>query len=152
MLLKAFEDLPEYHLVLISNWNTSDYGKELRSGYLGKYKNISIVDAVYDQAELDIIRSNAWLYIHSHSFCGTAPSLVEAMNLELPILCYNAETNVETTENKSFYFKNEEELVSILKNITENQLLELKNNMSEIAKRRYQWEIIAEKYKKCLVD
>ncbi len=150
MLLKTFEELPNFNLVIISNWHTSDYGKNLRKKYINKFKNITIVDAIYNQEKLDVIRSNAWLYIHSHSFCGTAPSLVEAMNLKLPIICYNAQTNVETTENKSYYFKNEEELTNLLNNLSKEKLQKLKNDMFEIAERRYKWEIIAKKYKNCI--
>ena len=150
MLLKAFENLPEYNLVLISNWNNSDYGKELYERYKNKFENILIVDAIYDQKKLDIIRTNASLYIHSHSFCGTAPSLVEAMNLELPIICYNAKTNLETTENKSYYFENEHELVALINKLTYHKLNRLKKDMYSIAKRRYQWALIAQKYKNCI--
>ena len=122
MLLEAFEDLPEYTLCLISNWTVSDYGLKLWNKYKDKYKNIIALDAIYDQNELDVLRSNTSLYIHSHSFCGTAPSLVEAMNLELPIICFNAETNVETTENKSFYFKTAEELKSLIRSLSNKDL------------------------------
>lgn len=151
LLLRAFEDLPEKILVIISNWNTSAYGQELKEKYNGKFKHIILLDAIYDQNELDIIRNNAWLYIHSHSFCGTAPSLVEAMNLGLPVICYNAETNVETTENKSYYFNDENGLKKIICGLDQKQAEELSGNMHEIALRRYNWKAIADKYAACLV-
>jgi glycosyltransferase involved in cell wall biosynthesis len=150
MLIEAFIKIPYRNLVIISNWQTSDYGKEILIKNRNKYPNIHLVDAIYDIDELDRIRSNAWLYIHSHSFCGTAPSLVEAMNLKLPIICFYAETNIETTENKSLYFKNEEELLTILAGITEDKLDTIKKDLFEIASRRYKWNIISEKYYNCL--
>jgi glycosyltransferase involved in cell wall biosynthesis len=150
MLLESFENLPEFHLVIISNWSFSNYGNKLNRKYKNKFENISIVDAIYDQTELDIIRSNAWLYIHSHSFCGTAPSLVEAMNLRLPIICYDAKTNIETTGNKSIYFNNKEQLSFILKTLDNEKIENLKNHLYEIALRRYKWSIIADKYKQCI--
>ena len=152
LLLKAFEYLPNYNLVIISNWFNSKYGKILYSQYKDKYDNIFILDAIYNQRELDMIRSNAWLYIHSHSFCGTAPSLVEAMNLGLPILCYDAQTNVETTENRSYYFKNADELIYLINNLNNSKITFLQKEMENIALKKYRWEIISKKYKNCLKD
>lgn len=152
LVLKAFEDLPEHILVIISNWNTSKYGRKLKEKYEGVFENIILLDAIYDQQELDVIRSNACLYVHSHSFCGTAPSLVEAMNLRLPIICFNTETNVETTENKSVYFNNERDLIQVIRELGQEKLENLRNDMYEIALRRYQWSIIAEKYSNCLLE
>jgi glycosyltransferase involved in cell wall biosynthesis len=151
ILLSAFERMPEKTLVVISNWDTSEYGKTLKEKYVGKFKNIIMLDAIYDQQDLDKIRSNASAYIHSHSFCGTAPSLVEAMSLGLPVICFDTETNIETTENKSLYFKNEDDLKTILYNLNEEKRKALQNNMQEIAMRRYRWDIIANKYLDCLV-
>lgn len=151
MLLDAFETMPDYKLVLISNWHTSKYGEDLKQKFLNKFDNIVILDAIYNQEELDIIRSTASLYIHSHSFCGTAPSLVEAMNLELPIICYKAQTNVETTEGKSYYFQNEGELKELIDSVFSNEkLVQLGKDMKAIADRRYTWSRIAQKYKACL--
>lgn len=150
MLLKAFEGMPTKNLVIISNWHTSDYGIELKEKYKNKFANIHIVDAVYQQEELDMIRFHASLYIHSHSFCGTAPSLVEAMNLGLPVICYNSQTNVETTENKSLYFNDENSLCTIIDQTSAEKLNQIKADLREIAERRYRWEIIAKKYAECL--
>ncbi len=150
ILIDAFIKMPDRNLVIISNWHTSDYGKDLITRFSNQYPNIHLVDAIYDINELDQVRSNAWLYVHSHSFCGTAPSLVEAMNLELPIVCFNAETNIETTENRSLYFKNAEELIKIIQEIDEEKLKTLRKVLSEIASRRYNWKIISEKYYNCL--
>ena len=149
VLLQAFENLPQYNLVIISNWHNSDYGRDLYKRYKNKLNNIILKEGIYNK-ELDIIRNNACLYIHSHSFCGTAPSLVEAMNLELPIICYNAPTNLETTENKSYYFKNKNELIKLITTLTNQELKKLKKEMYSIAKRRYKWEIITQKYKECI--
>ena len=118
--------------------------------YHKKYKNIFLIPAIYEQEKLDVLRSNCYVYIHSHSFCGTAPSLVEAMNLSLPVMCFNAQTNIETTENKTMYFKNEGELASFVQKMTDDEAIILSKTLKEIAERRYQWKIIANKYKNCL--
>ena len=123
LVLSAFESTPNGILVLVSNWNSSKYGKDLWDKYHKKYKNIFLIPAIYEQEKLDVLRSNCYVYIHSHSFCGTAPSLVEAMNLSLPVICYNAQTNIETTENKTMYFKDEDELLKIVQKMTEDEAL-----------------------------
>ena len=91
------------NLVLVGNWKNSQYGSSLRLRY-GKIKNIIMLDSIYDQNVLNQLRSNCDLYIHGHSAGGTNPSLVEAMCLGLPILCYDVNYNVETTKS-ALYFK-----------------------------------------------
>ena len=145
ILLEAFKEMPDKNLVIVSNWNISDYGKELLKKY-ADYKNIFMAAAIYDKTELDIIRSNTCLYIHSHSRCGTAPSLVEAMNYNIPVICFDVETNRATTNNESYYFLTKEELRELVINLKENELLSLKERMFTLAKEKYCWEVISKKY------
>ena len=149
MLLEGYiESKKEMKLVIISNWQSSDYGVKLKNKY-SSYKGIVLLDAIYDQEELDFLRGNAYLYVHTHSFCGTAPSLVEAMHHNIPIICYDAVTNQYTTEGKSLYFKNADELAYLIDNIDKN-FEENKKLMYSIAKKRYNWQIISVKYAKIL--
>jgi glycosyltransferase involved in cell wall biosynthesis len=149
LLIDAFKDLPEKNLVIISNWSISKYGQELWSKYQG-LNNIFLVPAVYDKYELDVIRSNTELYIHSHSQCGTAPSLVEAMNYNIPIICFDVETNRETTEHKSFYYINSKDLKLLISSLSIEERLELKEKLFKIAKNKYTWKNIARKYQKII--
>lgn len=133
-------------LVIISNWDFSEYGRQLKEKYSNS-ANIILLDAIYDQKEIDFLRKNAKLYIHTHSFCGTAPSLVEAMNLGLPVICFDVETNRYTTENKAAgYFNNSEGLSKLLSTLTDAELKTNSDSILEIAKRKYSWSIIAQKY------
>ena len=132
-------------LVVVGNWNSSDYGRDLRLKYRDE-KNLFLLDAIYDQKELNIIRSNASLYIHGHSGGGTNPSLVEIMNLEVPVICYGSIYNRYTTENKSRYFNDSEELAALIGCLTVEDKNRITAAMREIADRRYQWRIIADKY------
>ena len=144
-VIEAFMDLPDYQLVIIGNWNNSEYGiifKEKAKAY----KNILLLDPIYDQRKLDLIRGNASLYIHGHSAGGTNPSLVEAMYLGLPILAFNVSYNRKTTENKALYFNNQFELVELVNNTSSEILTEIGDTMEKIAMRRYIWEKIAIKY------
>lgn len=145
LLLAAYSKLPERNLVLVSNYNKFEYGRQLKEKYSG-FPNLFLQDAVYDLNELDVIRSNARLYIHSHSFCGTAPSLVEAMSLGLPIIAFDVLTNHKTTEEKALFFDSSSSLVGILGNLNSQKELELGASMKEIANRRYTWKRISNKY------
>lgn len=150
VLLESFSQMPNKNLVLISNWDKFEYGRDLKKQYASGYSNIFIVDAIYDLKILDTIRSNAVAYIHSHKYCGTAPSLVEAMNLDLAVLAFQVDTNLKTTEGKALYFKNSSELKNLLLTISDEKIKELSFKMSEIAGRRYTWQIISDKYGKLI--
>jgi len=145
LLLEAFKLDRNKDLAIISNWNTSEYGRRLKEEY-SNIDNIEIIDAVYNQNELDAIRSQAYCYIHTHSACGSAPSLIEAMSLGLPIISFDVEANRSTTENKAIYFKDVAELTKILSTLKDEELDILKSISKEIADRRYKWAIISKKY------
>jgi glycosyltransferase involved in cell wall biosynthesis len=146
MILEAFKD-SSLIFVLVGNWNNSNYGMSVRLKY-SIYPNLRLLDPIYDQKSLDELRSNCCLYIHGHSVGGTNPSLVEAMNLGLFIVAYDVVFNIETTENKALYFKSVHDLKQILANLEEGKfnINSYKENMREIASRRYLWSIITEKY------
>ena len=146
LLIEAFKKVPEKCIVIISNWHISEYGQNLYSENADKCDNIILLKAIYDPKELDTIRSNTSLYIHTHSLCGTAPSLVEAMSLNIPVISFDAPTNRSTTENKTLFFKDVSSLIQILKGLDTEKLLKIKNQMFEIAKRRYVWERISKIY------
>lgn len=145
LVLEAFEYIKDYKIVLISNWNVSNYGKELKEKY-SNHPNMILLDAIYDRRELDYIRGNAYLYIHSHSRCGTAPSLVEIMHLKQAVISYDVLTNRETTRNKALYFHDVESLKNILAKITDKELINLKSELFLIATEEYTWKDISEKY------
>ena len=146
LLIKAFKDLPEKKIVIISNWNISKYGESLYEANFNKHDNIILLNAVYDQKELDTIRSYSSLYIHTHSLCGTAPSLVESMSLNIPVISFDVPTNRFTTENKTQYFEDVASLTQILKDLDVQKSLVIKKNMFEIAKRKYIWKKISKIY------
>lgn len=145
IVLEAYKEIKDRSLVLISNYDRFDYGIELKKKFKN-HTNLILLDAIYDLNELDTIRSNAKLYIHSHSFCGTAPSLVEAMSLKLPIIAYKTETNLFSTENQALYFNNETELKEIIENLKPDIINSNKGKMTEIAYRRYKWDRISNLY------
>ena len=134
-----------YPLVVVGNWNSSKYGIELRNKYQNK-KNLFLLDAIYNQKELNVLRSNATLYLHGHSGGGTNPSLLEIMHLEVPTFCYNSNYNRYTTEGKTKYFNNSDELATLIITVTKQEYKTIIKSLLEVAQRRYRWQIIAEKY------
>jgi len=145
MVLRAFSKLRGYALVMVGNWNNSEYGIELRKEYSG-YPNITMLDPIYDQRELDVLRGNCYVYVHGHSAGGTNPSLVEAMYLGLSIMVYGVSYNRTTTEGKAMYFKSEEELIYLIKTKKLADIKAVAVKMKEIAHRRYLWKLISDKY------
>lgn len=145
LVLEAYTKTPNRNIVLVSNYDKFEYGKQLKEKFSNS-PNIFLQDAVYDLNELDVIRSNASIYIHSHKFCGTAPSLVEAMNLGLGVISFNMPTNRVTTEEKAYYFTTSDELSELLGKISATDILSLASDMKEIALRRYTWKRISNRY------
>lgn len=150
ILIDAYKEIPKRNLVIVSNWEISDYGIQLKIKNKNKYPNIFLQEAVYNLDELNAIRSNGTVYFHTHSLCGTAPSLTEAMSLGLPVICFDVATNRATTEEKSFYFKDKRSLIEILSNLKEDTVSQLAIDMKEIADRRYNWKRIVKLYKNCI--
>jgi glycosyltransferase involved in cell wall biosynthesis len=144
-VLKVFSEFPDKKLVLVGNWNNSQYGKDLKEEYCG-FINIHLLDPIYNQEKIDLIRGNASLYIHGHSAGGTNPSLVEAMFLGLPIISNGVSYNRTTTEHQAFYFKEQNDLKNIISQLTDIDLEECALKMKKIAERRYTWKKIAKKY------
>ena len=145
MILEAFAQSNKIPLVLIGNWSKSNFGIEMRSKY-ESFRNIFLLDPIYDQSVLDQIRSNCELYVHGHSAGGTNPSLVEAMSLGLPTICYNINYNVETTEGSALYFKSSDDLINLIKSTDKVELRQIGLKMKNIAQKRYTWSIISKLY------
>ncbi|WP_228457895.1 DUF1972 domain-containing protein [Chryseobacterium candidae] len=144
-ILEVFSEFPERKLVMVGNWNNSQYGIELKRQY-SDFENIYLLDPIYEQEIIDLIRGNASLYVHGHSAGGTNPSLVEAMFLGLPIISNGVSYNRTTTENQAYYFSNAEELKKIVAQLKKEDLQNCAISMKRIAERRYTWKKIARKY------
>jgi glycosyltransferase involved in cell wall biosynthesis len=145
MILDSCLKMDRFPVVFVGNWKNSPYGTDLKAKYSGK-KNCILLDAIYDREKLDLLRSNCYIYIHGHSAGGTNPALVEAMSLGLPVLAFASVFNRYTTEEKARFFSTSEELSGMLKRITEEELDQVKKDLSEIAGKRYKWSVIAGKY------
>ena len=145
LILEAFAELPEYPFVLVGNWNHSPFSRQLRE-HFGHHPNLHLLDPIYNQQELDVLRSNCFVYVHGHSAGGTNPSLVEAMSLGLPVMAFNVSFNKATTEHKALFFESKIELKQHVRGTTFVAWQALGREMKEIADRRYTWQVIARKY------
>lgn len=144
IIVEAFSNLT-LPLVLIGNWNNSQYGKKLFEKYKG-HQNLILLNPIYNQDVLNQIRSNCFIYIHGHSAGGTNPSLVEAMSLGLPILAFDVNYNRETTFNKALYFSDINAIKEALHNNDNFTLKNIGEHMSRLANEHYTWELISKKY------
>lgn len=149
-ILDAFSQLKTDQYVIVGNWNDNEYGKSLKLQY-SMIDNIHLLDPIYDKHEINWIRTNATVYIHGHSAGGTNPSLVEAMNLGLPILAYKCVYNCETTMNACFYWENSSDIVKLMKD-KKKDFSVVAEKMKEIGVQEYTWKEISKKYNDLFVD
>lgn len=149
MILEAFTQPPSHVLVMVGNWESSAFGREMKARYAG-HANLHLLNAIYDPAELNTLRGHCSLYIHGHSAGGTNPSLVEAMHMSLPIVAFDVIYNRATTEGAARYFRNAAELTELLSRVSPAECECQRAAMKEIAVRRYRWSIIADKYAEIL--
>lgn len=145
LVLEAFARFGKMPLVLIGNWEHSQYGHELRQLYL-QYKNLYLLDPIYESKTLNMLRSNCALYVHGHSAGGTNPSLVEAMYLALPVLSFGAIYNRVTTQDRAIFFDSVEDIIATLKKLPNLDLGLVAHDLKWIADIRYNWSAISQKY------
>ncbi len=128
-------------LVLISNFTSSAYGKEVFEKY-SNISNIILINGLYQKKELDLVRRKCKAYIHTHTLCGTAPSLVEMIISRRPIISVDVPQNRFTLDNAGLFFKSYDELKQILE--SDLDLSKVLPKQELIAK--YDWQIIVNSY------
>ncbi len=145
LIIRSFEFYLGLDLVIVGNWNNSDYGIGLRKKY-GFLTHVHLLDPIYDHDILNQLRTACHVYIHGHSAGGTNPSLVEAMSLGLPVVAYGCVFNRETTCDQALFFNSSDELVSVLTNLNDELLAELGAKMKHLADQMYTWNKISASY------
>ncbi len=128
-------------LVLISNFTSSTYGKSVFEKY-SNVSNIILINGLYEKNELDLIRRKCKAYIHTHTLCGTAPSLVEMIISKRPIISVDVPQNRFTLENSGLYYKKYDDLNRIIaRNINLNDYIPPISLMV-----KYNWQSIVYDY------
>jgi glycosyltransferase involved in cell wall biosynthesis len=145
IILETFSNLDSPHLVMVGNWNNSEYGRGLRERYAA-FKHLLLLDPIYDLGKLKTLRSKAVFYVHGHSAGGTNPSLVEAMHFGKPVLAFDCNYNRRTTEDKALFFRDSKALQQLIKSLDKTASKKVGLDMIEIAQRRYTWQKIASEY------
>lgn len=115
-------------------------------------EKILLPGTVYGKGLLEIIRENAFAYIHGHEVGGTNPSLLEAMALTKINLVLWVAFNEEVCADSVLYF---EKTLGSLKNLIikiEKSDLNIFEDLSQKAKSRirkyYTWEKIVKEYER----
>jgi glycosyltransferase involved in cell wall biosynthesis len=144
LLIESWENQHSMNLIIVSNWEVSKYGVKIKDR-VKNMRNIFAIGPIYDKEKLTNMRLGADLYIHSHSLCGTAPSLVESVSLGCPIICYDVETNREATKDRLFYFKECASLIDFIDNYDSDKKEELKE-ISHLLKEDFKWSTIVNQY------
>lgn len=111
-LCEAFSDT-QIRLVLISNFTNSSYGNHILEKY-SQSKNITLINGLYFKPELDLVRRMCRAYIHTHTLCGTAPSLVEMIVAQRPIISIENPQNRFSLNGQGCYFSTFGELRNII--------------------------------------
>jgi hypothetical protein len=111
-ICKAFVGITN-KLVLISNFSKSDYGRKVFAKYKNE-SNIILIDGLYNKSELDLIRRNCLAYIHTHTLCGTAPSLIEMIICRRPIISFDIPQNRHSLDGQGLFFSSFSELTKIV--------------------------------------
>lgn len=141
LILEAFS-ISNKCLTYIGNWENSNYGRKLFHQY-SRFKNIQLVNPVYDQKTLNRFRSQADFYIHGHSAGGSNPSLIEAIFYKIPILAFDCSFNRYTTFNKSTYWKTPQDLWQL---ISDCESIEYNADLLKLGNENYKWSVISDKY------
>ena len=129
-------------LVLISNFSSSEYGQSILEKY-SNVENIILINGLYNKDELDLVRRKCKAYIHTHTLCGTAPSLVEMIISRRPILSIDVPQNKFTLDNHGVYFKTFDELKHI---ITNNENVESQALTPNYLVEKFDWQRIVNDY------
>ena len=143
-LCSLFSNCPDKKLVLISNLSNSEYGRDVLAKYKG-YPNIELIDGLYDKPKLDVVRRNCKAYIHTHTLCGSSPSLIEMIVCRVPIYSIDVIQNRHTLADQGFYFSGFDELQTLL----EDDLLP--NSPSLDFSSQYNWQTVVGEYEGLLL-
>lgn len=137
------------NLVIISDFSSNHYGKNLKSRYK-EIDSIIMLESIYDPNLLGTIRRHAEAYLHGHSAGGTNPVLVESMWQKKACICFNNGFNNSTTNDLGIYFNSAEELEEIITtNISSSENYKrIGNELYEFAKEKYRWDSVIKSYER----
>lgn len=145
-ILEAFSCLPDFSLVIVGNWNNSDYGKRLYTTY-SEFANITLLPPNYDPVFINSLRMSCVAYIHGHTVGGTNPSLLEAIALGCPIIHHNNAFNKYVAPSGSLQFTDTVSLVVALNSFPLTKCTaNYRTSLSELVAKEYHWDYVNKSY------
>ena len=116
---------------------------------------VRFLGGIYDQELLNQIYGNCRTYVHGHSVGGTNPSLLRAMGAGAPVLAYDCEFNREVTAERAIFWRDAEQLATVLDDVAAGDLDEELESLSLAGRKRvaedYQWEAVTDAYESLLL-
>ena len=150
VIIKGFLASSSIHpLCIVGNPSDFNYMKELQKMSHNNFnKKIIFFGGIYESRLLNMLRQNAFAYIHGHSVGGTNPSLLDAMIMKNLILAHNNEFNREVGGESMVYFDNEVRLSELINEIENNytDYIYLQAKTYDRVKKYYSWDVILTLY------
>ena len=137
-------------LVFVSNWESTAYGRAIKSQYRG-HANIQMIGPIYEVAKVKALHGRVRAYVHGHSAGGTNPVLVEAMWAGLPTLAFDVAFNRHTTHGQARYFHASEDLAQISLSIEPQDLKTCGEALHRVAQDNYSWLSIRNAYERVIM-
>lgn len=151
-IIKEFISSNTTKKLAIITGNNNKLMKQLkhRDGY-DKDNRVCFVGTVYNQELLQVIRKNAFAYIHGHEVGGTNPSLLEAMSCTDMNLLLDVGFNREVGKDAALYWNKTKGSLRSLIHEVENMPDVTRMALGEKAKQRmwenYNWSNIVDQYR-----
>ena len=137
-LCESFSLRNDHNLILVSNFQSSDYGKAVYKKF-SNHTNIKLIDSLYNKSDLDAVRRGCVAYIHTHTLCGSAPSLIEMIVCRKPIFSIDVPQNRFTLNNQSYFFTDFNDIFNLF--LYQKLILPSDELVSS-----YEWDNVIEKY------
>jgi glycosyltransferase involved in cell wall biosynthesis len=144
-VLDGFKQIKNKYLVIVGDWEKTKYSLSIKNKYAG-YSNIFMLNNTHDKRQLNLIRSNAILFIHSQKSDIYSTPMLEAMSIGMPVLAFESLDNKYLTEGKASYFRSNLDVKQYLN--TSNMEIMRKNSflMFNISSKRNKWSLISKKF------
>lgn len=130
-------------LIVIGSY-TNSHGKRLKKSF--ECDQVRFLGPIYNQNVLNNIRFFSQGYFHGHSVGGTNPSLLEAMASRAFIIANNNIFNKAILGEDALYFRNAEDVKTILDLGFEDKREQFLSNNSEKIVSKYSWSSIVDRY------
>lgn len=135
-------------LIVVGDFTSSKYERKVKTVLKQADKRIVFTGAIYDLTTLNMLRQNAFGYIHGHSVGGTNPSLLEAMVMGNLIVAHGNEFNREVCADSALYFMTENQLSATVNEADQQPevFADLPRKAKERALSEYSWHKAAREY------